>query len=292
MVMQPGLIMLIGAGETSSSGHKFCDWLLSRLPSPINIAILETPAGFELNSDVVAGRVADFFRRGFQNYQPEVSIIPARKRGTAYSPDDPAIVMPLLRAGAIFLGPGSPTYAARQLDNSLAWAYVIARHRLGAAIVLASAAAIAAGAYALPVYEIYEVGDELHWDPGLDLFGPYGLSLVIVSHWDNTDGGDDLDTSRCYMGRARFERLLALLPPDVTVVGIDEHTALVVDLGAETCRVMGRGGVTLLRGGQEMSFANGQTFSVHKLGPFHPLSSPELGLPPHVWRAASLTERA
>ena len=55
------------------------------------VALLETPAGFELNSDRVIGRVADFFHHRLQNYRPRVDVIPARKRGTPFSPDDPEI---------------------------------------------------------------------------------------------------------------------------------------------------------------------------------------------------------
>lgn len=56
----------------------------------------------------------------------------------------------------------------------------------------------------------------------------------------------DGDSSRGFMGQARFERLLRLLPPDVDVVGIDEHTALMLDFAARTAVVFGRGGVSWL----------------------------------------------
>jgi hypothetical protein len=153
----------------------------------------------------------------------------------------------------------------------------LACHRQGAALVFASAATVAAGAYALPVYEIYKVGEDLHWRDGLDLLGPYGLSLVLISHWNNNDGGADLDSSRCWMGRARFEQLMAMLPPGTTIVGIDEHTALVLDLASGDCRVMGRGGVSVLRGGEERRFEHGHSFPLSELGPFHqPLGQVEL----------------
>jgi len=282
MPQQPGLVILFSSGETTASGRRIYDWLLRRLPPPIRIAVLETPAGFQPNSALVAEKVADFIRHHLQNYQPQVAVVPARKRGTPFSPDDPAIVAPLLQANAIFLGAGSPTYAVRQLRDSLAWQTLLARHRLGAAIILASAGTIAASVQALPVYEIYKVGEDLHWCPGLDFFGVYGLSLVFVSHWDNTEGGEELDTSRGFIGRARFEQLRSLLPPKAKVVGIDEHTALVIDLVAGTCQVMGRGGVTLCQGGEEQRFLHDQTFDITALGPFQ---MPELqaGIPPEVW---------
>ncbi len=276
-----GLVVLLGSGETSASGRRAFDWLMSRIDRPIHVAILETPAGFQPNSDLVAGKVADFLRERLQNYRPEVTVIPARRRGTDLSPDDPAVVAPLLRANVLFMGPGSPTYTVRQLQGSLAWQTLLLRHRQGAAVVLASAATIAAGTWALPVYEIYKAGEDLHWQPGLDLFAACGLALVFVPHWDNKEGGAELDTSRCFMGQERFARLRALLNPAVTVVGIDEHTALVLDLAAQEFQVIGRGGVTVQRGGTARRFAPGVSFPFQELGECHYAEAPP-ALPPGV----------
>jgi hypothetical protein len=282
MSQQPGLVVLFSSGETSASGQPVYDWLFRRLSPPIRMAVLETPAGFQPNSALVAKKVADFIRHHLQNHDPQVTVVPARKRGTPFTPDDPDIVAPLLQANVIFAGAGSPTYAARQLQDSLAWHTVVARHRLGAAIVLASAAAIAVSSQALPVYEIYKVGDDLHWCPGLDLFGPYGLSLAFISHFDNKEGGAELDTSRGFIGRARFDQLLTMLPQETTVIGIDEHTALVIDLVAGTCQVMGRGGVTLCWGEEEQCYLDGQSFAMSDLGPFR-VAEPRVGIPDEVW---------
>jgi hypothetical protein len=191
---------------------------------------------------------------------------------------------PLLESNAIFLGPGSPTYAVRQLKGSLAWQILQARHRLGGAIIMASAATIAASAWALPVYEVYKVGQDPHWVPGLDLFGPLGLRLVFVPHWDNQEGGAELDTSRAFMGRSRFEPLLQEMQNDVTVIGIDEHTALVIDCANETCQVMGRGNITLI-GKDTAVYHSGETLPLSALGTYTPIS-PDTGLAPAVWRQA------
>ena len=282
MSQQPGLVVLFSSGETSASGQPVYDWLFRRLSPPIRMAVLETPAGFQPNSALVAEKVADFIRHHLQNHNPQVTVVPARKRDTPFTPDAPDIVAPLLQANVIFAGAGSPTYAARQLQNSLAWHTLVARHRLGAAIILASAATIAASSQVLPVYEIYKVGDDLHWCPGLDLFGPYGLSLAFVSHFDNKEGGAELDTSRGFIGRARFDQLLTMLPQETTVVGIDEHTALVIDLVADTCQVMGRGGVTLCWSEEEQCYLDGQSFAMSDLGPFR-LPEPQVGIPDEVW---------
>lgn len=205
---QPGPIVLFGSGETSASGRKIFDAIMRRLPHAPHVALLETPAGFELNSPQVIGRVGEFITRRLQNYEPQVFIVPARMRGTPYSPDDPAIAASLLTADLVFLGPGSPTYAVRQLKNSMIWYYLIARHRLGCALALASAATVAISSFALPVYEIYKVGEDLGWKEGLDFFSFFGLSLVFIPHWNNQDGGSELDTSHCFMGQTRFARLI------------------------------------------------------------------------------------
>ncbi len=289
--MAPGPVAIFGSGETSASGRRVYDRLLSRSPQPIRISVLETPAGFQPNSARVAGKVGDFLRSRLQNHRPEVDIVPARRREPPFSTEDEDIVSPVLSAGMVFLGPGSPTYAVRHLQNSLAWHTVLACHRQGAALVLASSAAIAAGSRALPVYEIYKVGEDLRWSAGLDLFAPYGLSLVFISHWNNKEGGSELDTSRCYMGKSRFDRLVKMLDTDTGIVGIDEHTALIVDPARGKCHVMGRGTVTLLRTKEEDIISSGQTFAIGELGPFHNID-PKSGIPATVWeRVESARDR-
>ena len=315
---RPGLIVLFGSGETSPTGRKIFEEIFRSLPRFPRLALLETPAGFELNSPQVIGRVGDFFTRRLQNYSPQVEIVPARKRGLEFSPDNPAIVAPLLHSDLIFMGPGSPSYAVRQLRDSLAWYYVLARHSLGAVLALASAATVAFSAFSLPVYEIYKVGEELHWIEGLDLFRYYGLQLVFIPHWNNREGGSEVDTSRCFMGQKRFMRMIEMLPDEVTIVGLDEKTALIMDPSTCDCRVRGIGKVTLLHTGHKHTpnpfmgvaegdllagsdedlvkiavqrqghfhqYADGQVFPISEMGPFH-VFHPEASIPPEIWKKA------
>ncbi len=87
MSEQPGLVVLFGSGETSASGRKVHDWVFGRLTPPIRVAVLETPAAFQPNSGQVAEQLAEFVRLHLQNYKPQVTVVPARKRGTPFSPD-------------------------------------------------------------------------------------------------------------------------------------------------------------------------------------------------------------
>ncbi len=264
--LEPGLIVLLGSGETLPSSGKTHEFVARRLPPNPRIVVLETPAGFEPNSDAVAGKIKDYLTRRLQNYKPVIDVIPARRRGTAFSPDSPAIVAPILKADEILLGPGSPTYGVRQLRDSLALQMIAARQRRGGTLFLSSSATIAFGAYTLPVYEIYKVGEDLHWKPGLDFFNPYGLAISIISHWNNNDGGDELDTSRCYMGQGRFNELVKMLPPGQTIVGIDEHTSIIFDFVQGCCYVRGNDTVTILRAGQAQVFQTGSDFPLERFG--------------------------
>jgi hypothetical protein len=144
---------------------------------------------------------------------------------------------------------------------------------------------VAAGALALPIYEIYKVGEELHWKEGLDLLGPHGLPLVLVPHWNNKDGGAELDTSRCYLGKERFDALRRLLPPGHVVLGVDEATAVTISPAAGTARVTGEGAAVILRGGEEERLPAPAEFPLSRLGPFR--ADPGRGtVPEEIWSAA------
>jgi hypothetical protein len=291
--MPIGQIAFLGSGETSLAGGRIFETLARSLPQPLKIAVLETPAGFELNSDQVAGRVAEFMENRLQNYKPQIDVIPARKRGTDFSPDDPEILGPLLKADMIFMGPGSPTYAVRQLKDSLAWNILRARHRLGATLMFASAATISIGAWALPVYEIFKVGEDVYSVPGLDLFADLGLTLSIIPHWNNAEGGIDLDTSRCFVGLERFNQWCATLPPENTTVGLDEHTGLIMDFQTGECQVLGVSSVSLVRECDPEIYAAGASFPLSGLGEIRLPQPLEAGIPAEVWdlvTAANETE--
>jgi hypothetical protein len=138
------------------------------------------------------------------------------------------------------------------------------RIRSGGCLVAASAAALTVGRYTLPVYEVYKVGRELYWEKGLDILGRFGLDLVVIPHWNNAEGGTH-DTRFCYMGESRFRRLEDMLPPELAVLGLDEHTACLIDLAAGEVRVAGIGRVTLRRAGKEVSFGKGDIFPLEVL---------------------------
>ena len=272
--MSLGKIAFLGSGETSLAGGRIFESLARNISEPssgprsLRIAVMETTAGFEQNSFQVASRVAEFLKTRLQNYKPVIDIIPARKLGTELSPDNPQILQPLLSANMIFMGPGSPSYAARQLRGTLAWDIIRARHRAGATLVFSSAATISVGARVLPVYEIYKVGEDVHVKPGLDLFADYGMNLSFVPHWNNAEGGIDLDTSRCFIGIERFDLWRSLLPVENILVGLDEHSGIIVDFDKAICEVSGVSSVTVLKQTGMEIYPSGAKFPLSELGQF------------------------
>lgn len=282
--MTLGRIAFLGSGETSLAGGRIFETLARLLPSPLRIAILETPAGFELNASLVASRVGDFLKTRLGNYKPIVDLIPARKKGTEFSPDNPDILQPLLQASLIFMGPGSPTYLARQLKDTLAWDIVRARQRQGATLVFSSAATISVGQWVLPVYEIYKAGEDVHVREGLNLFADFGMGLSFVPHWNNAEGGIDLDTSRCFVGMERFELWRHMLPPESAVLGLDEHTGVIVDFDSGICEVGGVSSVSIARGSGAEIHPSGSKFELTRLGGFNTPDPANDGIPANAWQ--------
>lgn len=287
-----GLVALLGSGETSLAGGRVFESIAGRFSGPVRISILETPAGFELNSPKVAGRVSEFLKARLHEYYPQIDIVPARKRGTPFSPDDLRILEPLLHADIIFMGPGSPTYAVRQLKGSLAWELVRARHRQGTALVFASAAVIAVGAFSLPVYEIYKAGEDVTVAPGLDFFSDFGLNASFTPHWNNSDGGDELDTSRCFVGLERYRLWRDLLPTGHTTLGLDEHTGIIFNLANGKCSVSGVGSVTLVRARNSEIIMAGTEFGITELGEFHWPAETRAGISNEAWNLVKNAEQA
>jgi cyanophycinase-like exopeptidase len=284
--MTLGNVVLLSSGETSQTGGLVIRRASASLPKGFRIAILETPAGFELNSTQVAQQVANSIILRMGDFSPKIAVIPARRKGTPFSTDSPEILDPLPVADLVYMGAGSPTYAVRQLRNSLAWQEVLACWQQGAVLILASAAAVAMGLFTLPVYEIFKAGEDPEWKPGLDLFGALGWKLAVVSHWNNAEGGEQLDTSRCFVGRERFDALARQLPAGTTVLGLDEHTAVLFDWKSGKGFVEGKSTITILRDEHEKIHAAGVEFPLEELGDYRIPSNP-FGVEKGVWEEIS-----
>jgi hypothetical protein len=114
------------------------------------------------------------------------------------------------------------------------------------------------------VYEIYKVGEKVHWLEGLDLLAGIGLDFVVIPHYDNGQGGTH-DTRYCFMGETRLRLLEEQLPSGLAILGVAEHTAAIFDLDAGTLEVRGRGFVAVRRAGVEHRFEPGPPIELENL---------------------------
>jgi len=231
---------------------------LADQPRPV---FLDTPAGFQLNVDQLSHKAVDYFRN---HVQQSMSIASFKSNQTTTTYEAEQAFHTLREGNYILIGPGSPTYAVRQWQQTPIPKILTNRVESGGCLVAASAAVLTVGRFTLPVYEIYKVGEALHWVEGLNILGDFGFNLVVIPHWNNAEGGTH-DTRFCYMGDVRFRALESLLPNDVSVLGLDEHTACIMDLDKGEAVIKGIGGVTLRRQGAEMAFEKGDCFSLEVL---------------------------
>jgi cyanophycinase-like exopeptidase len=242
-----GSIVLMGSGELTATMVEVYKNVLGRLGSSARAAFLDTPAGFQLNADQISVKAVEYFR----DKVGQRMVVASFKSNRASAIESEKAFLILKQADLILVGPGSPTYAVRQWTDTPIPEILIRRIEEGACFVAASAAALTIGPFTIPVYEIYKVGMELHWVQGIHLLGRFGMNLVVVPHWNNAEGGTH-DTRFCFMGESRFRALEAMLPEGVHVLGVDEHTACIIDLATNEALVRGLGNVTLRRDGSEL----------------------------------------
>ncbi|MGH9155560.1 MAG: CysS/YqeB C-terminal domain-containing protein [Acidimicrobiales bacterium] len=261
--MTPKLLVIMGSGETSPTMSKVHRDLMARVGSPpAPAALLDTPYGFQENADDISARALEYFARSVQRPVDVASFRSA-------SPDDPVGVesaMARLRSASyVFSGPGSPSYALASWIGSQVPSILRSKLENGGCVAFASAAAVTLGPVALPVYEIYKVGEVPRWLAGLNLTGVAGLpGAVVVPHFNNAEGGNH-DTRYCYMGERRLSLLESELPAGAFILGVDEHTACIVDVAAATVTVAGLGVLTIRRGRSVLTVAAGQTVPIARL---------------------------
>jgi peptidase E len=261
MAPEKGMIVLMGSGELTATMVEVHKELLGRFGSTAKAVFLDTPAGFQLNVDQISQKAREYFKAHVQ--QPLA--IASFKSNETISPFEAEKAYQTLReADFVLIGPGSPTYAVREWQQSAIPQILTDRIKDGGCLVAASAAALTVGRFTLPVYEIYKVGQDLHWVDGMDVLKEFGFNLVVVPHWNNAEGGTH-DTRCCFMGEPRFGQLVSLLPEDVAVLGLDEHTACILDFENQEAVIKGIGQVTLQHAGQQIVFKTGDRFSFEVL---------------------------
>ena len=257
----PRLLVIMGSGETAPTmvpTHR----LISRmLPSPARATLLDTPYGFQENAPELASKAVEYFNTSI-NMKLDVAGLTQLIGADALTVERGLQLV--ADAHYVFAGPGSPTYALRQWHGSPLAGLLVKKLRDGGVVTFASAAALTLGRFTLPVYEIYKAGANPYWLEGLNILGEIGVNAVLIPHYNNAEGGHH-DTRFCYMGERRLSVMETELPDDVYVLGVDEHTGLMLDLDANTATVVGKGVISLRLRGATTEIASGEVFSIDRL---------------------------
>ena len=261
----PRILTIMGSGETAPTMVTTHRTLTALLPSPVKAAVLDTPYGFQENAPELAQRAVDYFKTSIN---VDIAIAGLNRLHDTHLPADPVAVERGLRtissADYIFAGPGSPTYALRQWSNTPVARIIIDKLAHGGIVTFASAAALTLGRSTVPVYEVYKVGLDVVRLDGLDILSTIGINAAVIPHYDNAEGGNH-DTRFCYLGETRLRLFESMLDDDTYVLGIDEHTGLVIDLNAQTAKVVGNGTVTIRLRDTSFVYPSGDEISMSLL---------------------------
>lgn len=289
----PRVLAIMGSGETAPTMVSVHRSLVGRLPKPVRAVLLDTPYGFQENANDLASRAVEYFKTSV-NVDIEVAGL-HRTRDTHVSADPVAVergMRHVADADYLFSGPGSPTYALRQWHDTPVARLVSEKLGTGGIVTFASAAALTLGRATVPVYEVYKVGADVARLDGLDVLSAIGVNAAVIPHWDNAEGGHH-DTRFCYLGERRLEIFESMLDDDTFVLGVDEHTALVIDIDAGVASVMGNGTVTVRTRGDSRVFATGETMPLSLLqDPWSHTDTPSLPTAPSTSAEATPTVTA
>ena len=260
----PGTVAILGSGEAAATGRRVLGMLLRELAEPRTLAVLDTPAGFQPNADRVAGKLVEFIAGRLGDLRPRAGVVRARREDLG-APMGEAALAAIAAARCVVAGPGSPSYT-----YSAAGGYpVCGRFARGASpratLDFASAAAVAMGTYAIPVYEIFKVGEAAR-DSRPGRAGSAGHAAGHCAALEQLGGRSRADTEPPLSRQARFDAMRRQLPPETLVLGIDEHPACVLDFGRGHAAVLGAGGVELLRWGVDRALRERRDLSAGAAG--------------------------
>src|SRR5210317_524613 len=245
-----GKIAILGSGETSPNLVSVHRELLENGASS-NCFMIDSPFGFQENADKLVEKIQDFYKTSLNI---EINLASFRKIEELNSKSFFKTIQLLETASFIFAGPGSPSYASKLWSGNQIQSILVKHLSEGKNALFASAAATTLGENTLPVYEIYKVGKDPFWEKGLNILNAYDLSCSIIPHFNNKEGGNH-DTSYSYVGKNRIEKLLQQSYSNI--LGVDEHTALVISGKEGLFKVKGIGKLTVINKKEVRQFDNG-----------------------------------
>lgn len=223
----PGAVALVGSGEYTPAMRDTDRRLLESIRrSPARVVVIPTASGLE------PGRPRWWNELGVAHFGGLGARVTPLELITQEDAHRPEIVAALEEADLCYFSGGDPEYLVETLRGTPAWEAIAGRHRAGAALAGCSAGAMMLGGYTLRVREV-EAGRPPRWAAALGV----APGLAVMPHFDRLAG---------YVGPETFRAIVSSAPAGVTLVGVDEDTALVRD-GEPGWQVLGRQMVTVFR---------------------------------------------
>lgn len=223
-----GPLALVGSGEYTPAMDATDVALLraSGVARP-RVAVIPTASGLE------PGMPEAWNARGVNHFtRLGARVTPVMITERAHC-EDAAIVRTLADSDFFYFSGGNPNHVVETWHGTAALDVLLERWHAGAALAGCSAGAMMMGARTIRVRDAMS-GNTPNWAPALDIVP----GLAVLPHFDRM---------RHFVNDDRFARVLSTVPAGVTVVGIDEDTALVNIAGR--WHVSGRQSVTVFAAG-------------------------------------------
>jgi len=232
---RPGALALVGSGEYLPQMREVDRFLLDTLGvAAPRVAVIPTASGLEL------GMPERWNTMGVEHFQALGAMVTPIMLLSRDDAHDPAIVEALRGGDLFYFSGGNPEHVIETLRDTPAWSAIEAGHQGGAVVAGCSAGAMMLGSYTLSVRSVMR-GQPPRWLPAMDVVP----GIVVMPHFDRVAD---------FVGPELFRAILASAPSGVTLVGVDEDTALVrsaADGQPPGWRVMGRQTVSIVSGGGE-----------------------------------------
>ena len=185
--------------------------------------------------------VARWVALGSAHFNSLGSAVTAAAITTREQADDPQMIAQIAAANFVYFSGGKPGVLLSTLIGTGAWAAVRSVYDHGGVLAGCSAGAMILGSQL--------IAPRLRFGWPWTFVEAFGLvpNSVIIPHYD--------------AGANRVAGLLARsLPPESTLIGVDEQTALVSD--DAIWQVLGRAGVELRRRGSRRTYRSGQRLNL------------------------------
>jgi cyanophycinase len=234
----PGTLALVGSGEFLDVVRPIDAALLERVGGAARARVVVIPTAAAPDGPEVVARWVELGIAHFSRLGAAVEAVPITTRTHA---DDPQMIAPIVAANFVYFSGGKPGLLLRTLIGTNAWAAVQAVYERGGVLAGCSAGAMILGSHLIQ--------PRLRFGWPWVFVEAFGLvpSSIIVPHYD--------------AGATRLGGLLARgLPPGLTLIGVDEQTALVSD--DTGWQVLGRAGVELRRRGWRHVYRGGERFEI------------------------------